>query len=72
MGYLADLFADRIGRMQGKEPTYVPIVHEDLFGSCALNGKDVYDFFMEWQKKSTWNNSITLKRYCCARDPVDS
>ncbi|RVX72007.1 hypothetical protein B0A52_04605 [Exophiala mesophila] len=53
--------ADRIARLQGKEATYVPIVHEDLFGDCALNGKDVYDFFMEWEKKTTWKNTITLK-----------
>lgn len=53
---------DRIGRLQGKEATYIPIVHKDLFGSCALNGKDVYDFFYKWEKKTTWKNTITLRR----------
>lgn len=52
---------DRIARSQGKEPGYLPIVHKDTFGTCALNGKDVYDFFMEWEKKSTWENRVTIR-----------
>ncbi|KAI1627158.1 Alpha/Beta hydrolase protein [Exophiala viscosa] len=59
---LEELFnSNRIARSQGKEPAYLPIVHQDTFGTCALNGKDVYDFFMEWEKKSTWENRVTVR-----------
>jgi hypothetical protein len=52
---------DRIARLQGKEPGYMPVVHPDPFGQCALNGKAVYDFFMEWEQKSTWKNEVTIR-----------
>ncbi|KEF53486.1 uncharacterized protein A1O9_10461 [Exophiala aquamarina CBS 119918] len=53
--------ADRIARLEGKEAGYLPIVHAEPFGVCALNGKDVYDFFTEWEKKSTWKNQVTIR-----------
>lgn len=49
--------------MEGKEAGYLPVVSEDLYGlSCALAGKEVHDFFMEWKKKTTWPNRITIRR----------
>ncbi len=56
-----DVQADRIARLEGKEAGRLPIVSADLYGPCALNGKDVYDFFMEWEKKSTWKSDITFR-----------
>ena len=48
--------------MEGKEAGYFPVVSEDLYGlSCALAGKEVHEFFMEWQKKTTWPNRVTIR-----------
>jgi fermentation-respiration switch protein FrsA (DUF1100 family) len=47
--------------MQGKEPTYSPIVDEDPLKPSSLPTPDSYQFFSAWEKKSSWKNNVTLE-----------
>ena len=54
---------DRRARFQGEEPTYLPVVSEDLLGDAALPTQDSYEWFTETKEERApnWENEVTLK-----------
>ena len=39
----------------------LPVVDENPQAPSALPTADSYQFFTEWEKKSKWKNSVTVK-----------
>ena len=48
----------------------IPVVDADRLKPAALPGVGSYDFFMEWEKKSSWKNMCTVKTYV-KNNPLD-
>lgn len=52
---------DRHARATGKEPTTLPVVAPDPLAPSALPTPDSHTFFMQWESKSPWTNTVTLR-----------
>jgi len=62
VGGLNDTFqADRHARAEGKEPSLLPVVHENPLAPSALPTADSHEFFTAWAKKSEWKNEVTVR-----------
>lgn len=60
-GLEAGFQADRLARAAGHPAATIPIIDIDPFKPCALPTADSYNYFSEWEKKSTWKNEITVR-----------
>jgi dienelactone hydrolase len=54
---------DRIARLQGKEPGYVPVADIDPSKQAMFSSPATCDFFAPWIDSGKWQNRITIKSY---------
>ncbi|QKX58702.1 uncharacterized protein TRUGW13939_05829 [Talaromyces rugulosus] len=59
---------DRLARAEGKPAAMVAVVDADPLKPSALPSPDSWAFFSDWEKKSNWKNSVTLKSIECLRE----